>query len=53
MIRGNVHNFTIIRGDVILCHSSIPYCGYPVKLLRSMIADGYQYVVDGKVVRKV
>lgn len=40
--------YCILRGDVVLCRNSLPYCGYPVKLLRQMIADGHRYTVDGK-----
>lgn len=42
------HKYCIIRGNVVLCRSSVPYCGYPPKKVRQMIADGYQYTVDGK-----
>lgn len=45
--------YCILRGDVVLCRSSLPYCGYPLKTMRDMMAAGYQYVVDGKSVRKV
>lgn len=43
----------IRRNGETKCASSLPYCGYPVKTLRQMMVDGYQYVVDGKTVRKV
>lgn len=42
------HEFCILRGDVVLCRSSIPYCGYPLKKVRQMVSDGYRYTVDGK-----
>lgn len=43
-----VHEYCILRGDVILCRSNIPWCGYQPKKVRQMIADGYRYIVDGK-----
>lgn len=49
----NNQKYEIRRGGETKCASSLPYCGYPVKTLRQMMADGYQYVVDGKTVRKV
>ena len=42
------HEYKILRGDVVLCRSSVPYCGYPPKKVRQMIADGHRYTVDGK-----
>ena len=45
--------YEIRLGGETKCTSSLPYCGYPVKTLRQMMADGYQYVVGGKTVRKV
>ena len=42
------HEYKILRGDVVLCRSSVPYCGYLPKKVRQMITDGYQYMVDGK-----
>ena len=49
----NCVKYEIRRGGETKCASSLPYCGYPVKTLRQMMADGYQYVVGGKTVRKV
>lgn len=45
--------YEIRRGVETKCTSCLPYCGYPVKTLRQMMADGYQYVVGGNAVRKV
>lgn len=42
------HLYCILRGDVVLCRSSLPYCGYQPKTVRQMIADGHRYLVDGK-----
>ena len=42
------HEYIIQRGDVVLCRSSLPCCGYQPKQVRQMIADGYRYTVDGK-----
>ena len=42
------HEYKIIRGDVVLCRSSLPCCGYQPKKVRQMIADGHRYLVDGK-----
>lgn len=42
------HEYKILRGDVVLCRSSVPYCGYPPKKVRQMIADGHTYTIDGK-----
>ena len=42
------YEYCILRGDVVLCRSSVPYCGYPPKKVRQMIADGHLYTVDGK-----
>lgn len=42
------HEYCILRGNVVLCRSSLPYCGYPPKQVRQMIADGHRYTVDGK-----
>ena len=42
------HEYKILRGDVVLCRSSVPYCGYAPKKVRQMIADGHKYTVDGK-----
>lgn len=42
------HEYKILRGDVVLCRCSVPWCGYAQKKLRQMIADGYRYTVDGK-----
>lgn len=42
------HEYKILRGDVVLCRSSLPYCDYQPKQVRQMIADGYRYTVDGK-----
>ena len=42
------HEYCILRGDLVLCRSSVPYCGYTPKKVRQMIADGHQYTVDGK-----
>lgn len=42
------HEYKIIRGDVVLCRSSLPYCDYQPKQVRQMIADGHRYLVDGK-----
>lgn len=36
-----------------VCRSSLPRCGYPVKLLRDMIAAGYRYYIGGKLQRRV
>ena len=49
----NQTRYEIRLGGETKCASSLPCCGYPVKTLRQMMADGYQYVVDGKTVRKV
>ena len=49
----NSVKYRIRRDGETKCASSLPYCGYPVKTLLQMMADGYQYVVDGKTVRKV
>ena len=35
------------------CTSNIQFCGLSVKTIRDMMAAGYQYLVDGKVVMKV
>lgn len=40
--------YCILRGGVVLCLSSVPWCGYPPKQVRQMVADGYVYTVDGK-----
>ena len=42
------HECCILRGNVVLCRSSVPYCGYAPKKVRQMIADGHRYLVDGK-----
>ena len=42
------NEYIILRGDVVLCRSSLPYCGYQPKQVRQMITDGYRYLVDGK-----
>lgn len=42
------HEYKILRGDVVLCRSSVPWRGYPPKKVRQMIVDGYRYAVDGK-----
>lgn len=42
------HEYKILRGDVVLCRSSMHYCGYQPKQVRQMIADGHRYLVDGK-----
>lgn len=42
------HEYKILRGDVVLCRSSLLCCGYQPKQVRQMIADGYRYLVDGK-----
>lgn len=49
----NNPKYEIRRNGETVCVSSLPYCGYPVKTLRQMMADGYQYDVDGKAIRKV
>ena len=45
--------YEIRRNGEKVCVSSLPCCGYPVRMLRDMLAAGYQYFVDGKVIRKV
>lgn len=42
------HEYCILRGGVVLCRSPLPWCGYPPKQVRQMVADGYTYTVDGK-----
>lgn len=42
------HEYCILRGDAVLCRSSVPWCGYSTKQVRKMVADGYRYTVDGK-----
>ena len=42
------HEYKILRGDVVLCWSSLPYCGYQPKKVRQMIEDGPRSLVDGK-----
>ena len=42
------HEYCILRGNVVLCRSSVPWCGYAPKQVRQMVADGYRYTIDGK-----
>lgn len=49
----NSQKYEIRRNGETVCVSSQPQCGYPAKTVRDMMAAGYQYVVDGKAVRKV
>lgn len=41
-----------LNGETV-CASSLPMCGYPMKRLREIMANGYRYYVDGKMVRKI
>lgn len=45
--------YEIRRGGETVCVSSLPMCGYDLKRLRGILADGYKYYVDGKLQRKV
>lgn len=44
--------FEIRRNGETVCASSLPMCGYTPKRLRGMLADGYRYYCDGKLIRK-
>lgn len=46
-------SYEIRRDGETVCRSSLPRCGYPVKLLKDMIASGFRYYVAGKLMRKV
>ena len=50
-VTGDVYE--IHRNCVTMLQSQIPLCGYSVKMLKKILADGHRYYVNGKMVRKI